>query len=113
MARHQLAAMLVEQGWPGDVDSVVLAVHEAIINAQLHGGGLSWLAARLDGPTLEVEVCDRGPIFDIPPRRADPNPYAESGRGLWIIWQVASRCELRHDGTSVCLTLRFDSRGGG
>ena len=49
--------MLEAAEWPGDVDGIVLAVHEALTNAQRHAGGAtSATAAVQDSSSLLVEV---------------------------------------------------------
>lgn len=100
---------MLRKQWPGDVDAVLLAIHEAITNANIHGGGATGARAHLDGPTLFVEVCDCGGGFTMPPSNLVPGVLEESGRGLWIICQVASECAVHHGDGSVCLELRFDA----
>jgi anti-sigma regulatory factor (Ser/Thr protein kinase) len=87
----------------------VLAVHEAITNADIHGGGVVRVQVGVEGGALIVRVCDRGPGFDVTGRRPVPyDEFAEGGRGLCLIQQVASRVEGRRDGDEFCLHLRFE-----
>src|SRR5205085_3347136 len=55
-ARRELQSLLEAAEWPGDVDGIVLAVHEALTNAQRHAGGAtSATAAVQDSSSLLVE----------------------------------------------------------
>ena len=108
-ARHQLRSILEEKAWPGNVDGIVLAVHEALTNADLHGGGATSATAHVqDSSVLVVEVRDRGPGFDVDGHASHPpDPLAERGRGLWLITQTATEWELDTRGRETCLRLRF------
>ncbi len=107
-ARHELHVLLRSAGWPGDCDSVVLAVHEALINSLRHAGGATSASAGVSGSAVVVEICDAGPGFDID-RHAHrpPEPLAESGRGLWLISQLAAHWEVQRHGGQICLRLEF------
>lgn len=108
-ARWELRALLRAARWPGDVEAVVLAVHEAVMNACQHGGGCTKARARFDGPDrLAVEVHDRGPGFDVE-RYAGrpPSTTSERGRGIWLIAQIAASYELDRADGSTCFRLAF------
>lgn len=107
-ARHELQALLQSAAWDGDVDAVVLAVHEALSNSHRHGGGVRAASVKLDGEQVVVEVRDGGPPFDA--RRhthRPPDPYAERGRGLWLISQIAQSWEVHRQRGENRLQLRF------
>ncbi len=108
-ARQQLEDLLADRRWPGDVDGVVLAMHEALVNAQRHAGGAVAVEVLLEGSTLVVEIIDRGPGFQLPSPPVVPEPLAERGRGLWLMCRISSRCEVRRDGNETCVRLRFDA----
>ena len=108
-ARQQLENLLGRQKWPGDIDAVVLAMHEALVNAQRHAGGAVRLEVRVDGPTVVLEVFDRGPGFRLPSPPVPPDPMAERGRGLWLMCRTSSRCDVRREGGQNCVCLRFDA----
>ena len=111
-ARRALQTILTENDWHGDIDSVVLAVHEAIINAESHGQGLSRVAASVDGDDLLVEVCDAGTGFRRGwPVSTPPDPLSERGRGLWLISQIARRVEVHQGPNGSCMRLRFGGNG--
>jgi len=99
--------MLAGTRWCRNADSVVLAVHEALTNADRHGGGAVRAQASIDRGALVVAVWDRGTGFELP--AADPDdPFAEHGRGLCLIRRIASRVEAGREGSGFCLRLWFD-----
>jgi anti-sigma regulatory factor (Ser/Thr protein kinase) len=111
-ARQALKALLTGTRWCRQSDSVVLAVHEALTNAERHGGGALRVYAWVDQGVLVVAVCDRGPGFRLPPAACESvpgaDPFAEHGRGLCLMAQIASRVEAGTDDGDFCLRLRFD-----
>ena len=107
-ARHQLAGLLDDLDWEGDVDGAVLAVHEAMVNAHDHGGGVVGATASLKGPALVVQVTDRGHGFDLPESPTLADLAAERGRGLFLIRHLASDARVVRDGDDVQLILTFD-----
>ncbi len=111
-AREALEVFLADSRWCRETDLVVLAVHEALINADRHGGGVSQIHASVEGGALVIVVCDRGAGFEMPTGIGAPttaaDPFAENGRGVWLIRQIASDAETRRDGADFCLRMRFD-----
>ena len=108
-ARRRIHSYLEAEGWVGDVDDVVLAAHEALVNARRHGGAARRADMSLDGSSLVVRVWDAGPGFDLAARvRQPPEPTAERGRGLWLINRVTTACEVGRDANGVFLAMRFD-----
>ena len=109
-ARRQLEAFLRAEGWPGDVDPIVLALHEALVNAGRHGGGARRAEAAVspDGSELTIVVCDHGGVFDPRPFvHRSPNPMAERGRGLWLISRLATAYEVRSSEGGNEVVMRF------
>ena len=106
-ARRQLAQMLADATWHGDADAVVLAVHEAMVNSQRHGGGVRRATAGFDGADMLVEVSDRGRGFQIPASPEIPAAAAEHGRGLYLIRRLATTARVVRAGRDVSLQLRF------
>ena len=106
-ARGELARLLAERRWPGDVDAVLLVVHEAIVNAHSHAGGPPQVRVWFEGDTICVELSDAGPGFDVPQATPMPDPRAESGRGLWLMRQMADQVEVRRDPSGSRLRLSF------
>ena len=108
-ARQQVRDLLREIEWEGDADEVVLAVHEALVNAQRHAGAVLRAQMSLDASSLVVMVWDTGPGFDLDFHAGRvPDPLAERGRGLWLIDRVTSTCEVDRDDDGVVLVMRFD-----
>ena len=109
-ARQELQSLLESAGWPGDVEAVVLAVHEAIMNSMRHAGGAISATAGLEGSELVVEVCDGGPGFDVDEHSGQaPDPLAERGRGLWLIRQIAAGWKVERRDGETCLRLCFQA----
>lgn len=109
VARRQVGRLLGDACWPGDIDAVLLAVHEALVNAQRHGGGVTSASACLDDGSVVVEVRDRGRGFAVPTSPAVPDPAAETGRGLFLIRSLASAADVTRSGDETCLQLRFST----
>lgn len=99
--------MLDDTHWPGDADGAILAVHEAMVNAQRHGGGVTRATAGFDGRSLVVQVCDRGRGFDVPESPELADTAAEQGRGLFLIRHLASDAHVERAGGDVQLVLTF------
>ena len=110
VARRELARFLNDRSWDGDVDDVVLAVHEAMINAQRHGGGVTRVRAAVEEDDLMVEVSDRGGGFRVPRSSRMPDAAAERGRGLFLIRSLSSDARVVRAGRDVRLQLRFEKR---
>lgn len=111
-AVHRLAA---GNGFGDRADDLVLALDEAIANAQEHGRPPIRVAAWADG-RMVVEVSDVGGGFDQhsvwsthPPAR-----HGRRGRGLWIMRQLTDAVAITvKDGcTSVRLELSRDPQIG-
>jgi anti-sigma regulatory factor (Ser/Thr protein kinase) len=107
LARRELADLMNDAAWSGDADGAILAVHEAMVNAHRHAGGVTRATAGFDGSTLVVEIADQGRGFDIPecPELADNT--AERGRGLFLIRHLTSDADVVRSGSDVQLVLRF------
>ena len=104
------------RGWARDaglagehVDAAVLAVHEAVVNAIVHGydGGSAGASVRVEAETaggcLSLTVSDRGAGFR--PRRTSPG----YGLGLALIAQLADDLEVR-DGARSGVVVRIGFR---
>lgn len=110
-ARRQIESLLVTRSWTDDVDGVVLALHEALVNAERHAGGALRAEATLDTSSLVIQVWDGGPGFDPSPYvRRPPQAMAERGRGLWLISRIAASWEVRRSDEGSVLIMRFEHR---
>lgn len=107
-ARDKLEEFLSAADWSGDIDVTLIAVQEALINAERHGSGLRQVATRLRRGTLEVQVADCGAPFDPSPYAArEPDLFAERGRGWWLITQIATHVEISSEPEGSRVTLVF------
>ena len=105
---------LLENRWPGDLDLTLIAVHEALINADRHGAGIREAVARIEGSRVIVEVADYGGGFDHHAYVSHPpDLMAERGRGLWLVHQIASgfRVTREADGSRVIIEFSSDVVG--
>ncbi|HVL98643.1 MAG TPA: SpoIIE family protein phosphatase [Egibacteraceae bacterium] len=112
-ARAAMDAVLREYQWPGDIDGLLLAFQEALVNADRHGGGLREVILRT-GRRVVVDIADYGTPFDWEPYVAEPpDLLAERGRGLWLIAHLASAIEVQGEPAGARVRLTFDPVGGG
>jgi len=109
VARRELTRFLDDNRWTGDVDGVILAVHEAMVNSHRHGGGVTSATAGFDGRSLVVRISDRGRGFEVPESPEPVDAGAERGRGLFLIRRLASDARVRRAGAGgeVELSLTF------
>ena len=107
-ARRELSRLLADEAWGGDVDGVILAVHEAMVNSQRHGGGVTGARVCVGLDTVTVEISDRGGGFAVPETPAMAEATAEQGRGLFLIRHLTAEAQVVQAGSDVCLTLRFE-----
>lgn len=107
VARRELARMLDETCWSGDVDGAILAVHEAMVNSHRHGGGVTRATAGFDGRSLVVRIWDRGRGFEVPEAPELADAAAERGRGLFLIRHLAEDARVVRNGDDVQLVLTF------
>jgi anti-sigma regulatory factor (Ser/Thr protein kinase) len=106
-ARAAVGAFAINSGLPPqEVENIVLATHEAVSNARLHGRPPMILRLWVQPGRLTVSVTDTGtgptnPFLGLlPPDR--PNG---SGLGLWISHQLVDMTHRRHrDGYTVRVT---------
>jgi anti-sigma regulatory factor (Ser/Thr protein kinase) len=117
LSTHPLAARgqverLLRGELPSDqIDDVVLALHEALVNAARHAGGARAVEATIDHACLVVRVWDNGPGFPLGPYlQRPPEVMAERGRGLWLIDRLTSSCEVQRDRRGNVLIMRFERR---
>ncbi|QOC91658.1 ATP-binding protein [Micromonospora craniellae] len=105
--RHLLAAQIAAAGLTGDLaEDLVLAVHELVTNAVLHGGGQGRLDLIRRADLLVCEVSDHGdqPDADLPAH--PPATTTAGGRGLWLAHQLTGALTLtrRPDGMTASVT---------
>lgn len=71
------------------LDDVQLLVSELVTNAVVHAASDAQVAVRLLPDALRIEVVDRGSSA-LPAPSAPERPDAESGRGLFLVEQLAT-----------------------
>jgi serine/threonine-protein kinase RsbW len=98
------------------VDALELSVHEAFVNAVVHGNrGDPALPVTVtmrnvpgdEGRRLQVEVADCGPGFSLEGREVFPVNAALSGRGVPIILHYAESAEVERRPEGSLLRLRY------
>jgi anti-sigma regulatory factor (Ser/Thr protein kinase) len=114
LARRALAD--VEPGLPPElVRDLHLLTSELVTNSVRHGNLGSeariLLAVRLTPDVVRVEVADPGPGFE-PAGGSTPTIYQQSGWGLYLVDQLATRWGVdRAGGTSVWFEIARPSAG--
>lgn len=113
--RAAVREIAVDAGFAERAGDLVLALDEAIANAQEHGRAPIEVTVWVDG-RLVLEVSDVGGGFDRASvwRTHPPPPLGRRGRGLWIIRQLTDlvTIESDEDGTSVRMELSPDPHIG-
>ncbi|GIJ24855.1 hypothetical protein Vqi01_00170 [Micromonospora qiuiae] len=100
--RHLLAARIAAAGLTGDVaEDLVLAIHELVTNAVLHGGGHGRLDLFRHADQLVCEVTDHGRGGDLTVNL--PAANTPGGRGLWLAHHLTGALTLtrRPDGVTA------------
>jgi anti-sigma regulatory factor (Ser/Thr protein kinase) len=96
---------------PQEVENIVLATHEVVTNARLHGRPPVVLRLWVLPGRLTVTVTDTGtgPTNPFLGLRPPDHPHG-SGLGLWISYQLVDMTHRRHrDGYTVRLTASGSS----
>ena len=111
-ARDDVRAMLHDWSSTDQFESAVLLVSELVTNVLVHTDGNATLIAKVTGMPgtrrLHVEVSDGS---DDMPHRRDPGELASSGRGLFLIEELADAwgVDPKGDGKSIWFDL-FETR---
>ncbi len=95
--------------------NILIALTEAVNNAIVHGNKLEAdkqvrLSVSHEGQVLKFTIQDEGPGFDyenLPDPTAPENIEKPNGRGVFLMKNLADRCEFLEDGTIV--SLEFDA----
>lgn len=112
--RRFVAAFLADLRAPVEVSSeVLLAVGEAAGNAYRHGrspSGASEMRVRCEyeRPDFQVVVADDGPGFDPDEiaRRGTPDPFAQGGRGLFLMRELMDSLDVNSTPTGTTVRMR-------
>ena len=111
LARQVVRAVLGRWGMWAVVEDAVLIASELVANAVVHAGGARRLTLGSEvGECLRIEVSDGD---DRPPVRANSSEDALSGRGLNIIFALASAwgAVTGPDGSGKTVWAELDERG--
>ncbi|GAA2374026.1 ATP-binding protein [Streptomyces cuspidosporus] len=107
--RTRIRKTLADWGISGTLaDDVTLSADELVSNAIRHCRvtfALIEISVSVQGQALLVEVSD--PDRDRIPRLRAPGPDEESGRGLYLVSQLADSWGHRHGRHSKCVWARF------
>lgn len=98
---------------PRRVSDLVIAVSELAANTLAHTSGPGTLTMWVTDDEVICQVQDQGQITDPLAGRIRPDPDAPSGgRGLWVVYQVCDRVEIRTGpaGTTVRVHVRRTPR---
>jgi len=109
----RVVGLLEENGCSQDLENVQLALHEALMNAILHGNHsdpkkhVRLCVAIQEGGGILIVVKDSGSGFD-PSKLPDPtmgeNIYREGGRGVYLIQQLMDEVQYKFgDGTALVM----------
>lgn len=118
LARRLLLGTMETAGVDPDVSyDLSVALTEACANAVEHGGATTGrfgraseayrVTAYLDGETCRIEVADSGPGFPGPAPVPSADTYAEHGRGLRLIEELADHVHVGRTGRGGAL-VSFD-----
>ncbi|MDT9695643.1 ATP-binding protein [Streptomyces sp. P17] len=118
LARRLLLGTMESAGVDPDVSyDLSIALSEACANAVEHGGDTALdggsqayrVTAYLDGETCRIEVADSGPGFGGTGRGSRPmSMEAESGRGLYLIQELADHVHIGNKPGQGGAVVSFD-----
>lgn len=97
--------------------NILIALTEAVNNAIVHGNKLDedkkvHVRVSSEEAVLRFQIEDEGPGFDydnLPDPTAPENIEKPNGRGVFLMRNLADRCEFHEDGKIV--ELEFDAIG--
>jgi anti-sigma regulatory factor (Ser/Thr protein kinase) len=104
-ARRFVIDILTEHDALQVASDATLLVSELVTNAVVHVGTPSVVTVAVDGAAVMITVADRGngPLLVRP-----PSDFAESGRGLWLVHEMASAWGTNHDAAGTSVWFRLD-----
>lgn len=111
VVRHAARAWIRDDGLAGDAtEDFLVAVHELVINAAMHGGGRGVLTLRYGRGVLLAEVVDHGPGFagTGPPPTTLPGLDSAGGRGLALARMLSDAMTVTEapEGVTAVVLLR-------
>jgi serine/threonine-protein kinase RsbW len=112
LALEEILEQLKAQQWiPHDVFSIHLAMHEALVNAMMHGNRQDarkqvHIRCRMSRDTVHVEIADEGPGFNPTalPNPTDPDRLERPcGRGVMLIKAFMSHVYYNEQGNCIVM----------
>lgn len=107
-----IAQLQTQIGFSDDVaGNVMMALHEAVTNAIIHGNKLDpakqvSIEVRLEPKQFLITVGDQGPGFDpdsLPDPLDEANLLKSGGRGVFLIRQFADEVRFNDSGNQITL----------
>jgi anti-sigma regulatory factor (Ser/Thr protein kinase) len=90
----------------------VIAVGEVVANTVQHAGSPGSMEIWQQDDVIVCEIRDAGIITDMTVgRQGPPSPEAPGGFGLWLVYQVCDRVDLRSDENGTVIRLHMSLRG--
>jgi anti-sigma regulatory factor (Ser/Thr protein kinase) len=108
----KVRALVLQQGRSaglseGRANDLVLAVSEVAANTLRHTRSAGTLTIWRQAGQLVCEIQDEGTITDPLAGQRRPGPDATGGHGLWLVYQVCDRVELRSDETGTTIRMHM------
>jgi anti-sigma regulatory factor (Ser/Thr protein kinase) len=85
----------------------VIAVSEVAANTVKHARSPGTLEIWSDADEIVCEIRDAGVIADPLAGRQPPPPDATGGHGLWLVYQVCDRVDLRSDDNGTVIRMHM------
>lgn len=87
-----------------DLSLAELIVSEMLGNVARHTPGLAEVILEWTGDKATVRVFDEGPRFELPDAASIADPFAESGRGLFLIRSLSRDLSHEWTGSGNCIS---------
>ena len=109
-SRHEFAAYLSSHAADGsDLNAAQLVYSELVGNVHRHVGGSAWVLLDWSEDMSVLTVRDVGPGF-APETRLPADPHVTSGRGLFLVRQLAGEITVTTDVTGASVSVELPVR---
>ena len=100
-------------GLPDDrVMDFVIAVSEVAANSVRHARSPGSMEIWQHGDEIICEMRDAGVMADPEAGRRPPPPEANGGHGLWLVYKLCDRVDLRSDANGTVIRLHMAQATG-